>query len=72
MVLSTSIMDKTPKIFVRRKISPKVIKRGMRGGVLHKYMYLWPDLGNLSREIPVFNFQGIKWIFFKGLGDGSN
>ena len=60
MVLSTSIMDEIPKIFVRRKISPRVIKRGMRGGALHKYMYLWPDLGNSSREIPVFNFQGIK------------
>ena len=63
MVLSTSIMDEIPKIFVlRRKLSPKIIKRG--GGDMHKFMYLCPDLVNSSREIPVFNSEGKKIDFF--------
>ena len=55
-------MDEIPKIFVlRRKLSPKIIKRG---GDMHKFMYLCPDLVNSSRKIPVFNSEGKKNRFF--------
>ena len=42
------------------------------GGGGFAQVYVLSDLGNSSREIPVFSFQGIKLIFFKGLGVGSN
>ena len=55
MVLSTSIMDEITKIFVLREENYHQELKG--GGLCTSLCTYWPDLGNSSREIPVFNFQ---------------
>ena len=52
----------------------KSYKKGRWGGGGGGFaqVYVLSDLGDSSREILVFTFQGIKLIFFKGLGVGSN
>ena len=48
-------------MYCEKKTITKSYKEGRGGGA---QVYVLSDLGNSSREIPVFNFQGIKLIFF--------
>ena len=73
---STRITDKIPKTYLHWKKITKSCKAGWEGlgwGFALKFMYQWPELGNLSRRIHS-RFQLFKVesrFFFKGVGSCS-